>query len=398
MGKDSAIQWTDNTLNFWLGCDPVHTGCLNCYAQDYFRRFDIIGKRRKTSNSTWDQALKWNRWADYDKRLLEIITEPPGPQIMKKTAVSLERLEKVGYLAENPGDYLGYVPTGKPWRPPTVFSSMMDPFEDWTGPIVNAKGGVLRQCDWCGPVGPATYEPCRISHCPKCDRIGGVKGNTAMSDLRRDMFGLIDRTLNLDYILATKRPENIRPMWEERFVSGSGLLEPDPEYRSNVWLLYSASDQASYEAGIGHLLKCRDLVPVLGLSLEPILEPMKLHFGENMAADEDSGVGCFPCEQGGTRHQHYVGETCGRGIGWVAIGGESGPNARPCRLEWILDIVQQCEAASVALFVKQMGSNFRTLPGWGFRSLFHKFKHPKGGDPAEWPESIRVRQYPEVKP
>ncbi|MCB1764987.1 MAG: phage Gp37/Gp68 family protein [Candidatus Competibacteraceae bacterium] len=46
------------------------------------------------------------------------------------------------------------------------------------------------------------------------------------------------------------------------------------------------------------------------------------------------------------------------GIHWVIVGGESGPNARPMRPEWVLAVRDQCEAAGVAFFFKQWG-------GWG---------------------------------
>jgi protein gp37 len=44
-----------------------------------------------------------------------------------------------------------------------------------------------------------------------------------------------------------------------------------------------------------------------------------------------------------------------RGISWVIVGGESGPGARPMKREWVLSILQQCEAADVQFFFKQWG-------------------------------------------
>lgn len=41
------------------------------------------------------------------------------------------------------------------------------------------------------------------------------------------------------------------------------------------------------------------------------------------------------------------------GIDWVIVGGESGPGARPMRLEWVLSILHQCEQAEVPFFFKQ---------------------------------------------
>jgi protein gp37 len=46
------------------------------------------------------------------------------------------------------------------------------------------------------------------------------------------------------------------------------------------------------------------------------------------------------------------------GIHWVIVGGESGPKARPMKLEWLTDIQDQCARADVAFFFKQWG-------GWG---------------------------------
>jgi protein gp37 len=44
-----------------------------------------------------------------------------------------------------------------------------------------------------------------------------------------------------------------------------------------------------------------------------------------------------------------------KGIDWVIVGGESGPQARPMRREWVRTIRDQCEAADVAFFFKQWG-------------------------------------------
>ncbi len=43
------------------------------------------------------------------------------------------------------------------------------------------------------------------------------------------------------------------------------------------------------------------------------------------------------------------------GIDWVIVGGESGPGARPMRVDWARSIRDQCEASGVAFFFKQWG-------------------------------------------
>ena len=44
-----------------------------------------------------------------------------------------------------------------------------------------------------------------------------------------------------------------------------------------------------------------------------------------------------------------------RGIGWVIVGGESGPGARPIEADWVRDIQQQCLSSDVPFFFKQWG-------------------------------------------
>jgi protein gp37 len=43
MAENSAIEWTDHTVNFWWGCTKVGPGCDHCYAETLSRRFDGAG-------------------------------------------------------------------------------------------------------------------------------------------------------------------------------------------------------------------------------------------------------------------------------------------------------------------------------------------------------------------
>src|SRR5207253_3785873 len=51
------------------------------------------------------------------------------------------------------------------------------------------------------------------------------------------------------------------------------------------------------------------------------------------------------------------------GIGWVILGGESGPGARPMRPEWALSVRDQCRRAGVPFFFKQWGGTFKGRTG-----------------------------------
>jgi protein gp37 len=87
---------------------------------------------------------------------------------------------------------------------------------------------------------------------------------------------------------------------------------------------------------------------------------------------------------------------------FMAVGGESGPCARPCDIAWIRSVVEQCKASGVPCFVKQLGSHATaTIPN-SHGDLTFRFTGAgskpwgKGADPTEWPEDLRVRELPEV--
>jgi protein gp37 len=221
-----------------------------------------------------------------------------------------------------------------------VFVSLCDPFEAWGGQILKQGAPLETGPEW--------------------------RDRRPIDAVRHNWFtGVIDETPNLRWILATKRPENIR-----RLIPGRArcALWPDcshpgclaDHYWPNIWLMTSVSDQATYDRMAPLLIQqAHDLAPVLALSLEPLLEPINL--GELL-----------------------------REFQWIVVGGESGKHARPCEFVWIKQILEQCRQAGVPCYVKQAGANVRyTMPG--------DIRHPKGGNPEEWPPELRVRQLPREK-
>lgn len=97
------------------------------------------------------------------------------------------------------------------------------------------------------------------------------------------------------------------------------------------------------------------------------------------------------------------------GLHWHIVGGESGPSARPFDLAWARSAVQQCKDAGVAVFVKQLGSVPIPQHQAGAWDMDHPNKikrvgptgtcvldlrDRKGGDMSEWPEDLRVREFP----
>jgi protein gp37 len=114
--------------------------------------------------------------------------------------------------------------------------------------------------------------------------------------------------------------------------------------------------------------------PLLGpLDLTPYLQPCPSCRG---TGDLGFGVPCPP-----TVHR--------RRLAWVIAGGESGPGARPCQVAWLRRLRDQCAQAGVAFFCKQVGAR-PMLDGQRLR-----LRSRKGADPAEWPEDLRRRQFPD---
>lgn len=106
---------------------------------------------------------------------------------------------------------------------------------------------------------------------------------------------------------------------------------------SNVWLGTSVEDQQRADERIPHLLKCPAAVRFL--SCEPLLGPLEFS-DATRRADAIS----------------QLGKKALTGIGWVIVGGESGPSARPMHPDWARSIRDQCVAAGAAFHFKQWGN------------------------------------------
>jgi len=186
------------------------------------------------------------------------------------------------------------------------------------------------------------------SMCDVFDDAIGLDGQRAR------LFDLIERTSWLDWLLLTKRPENIGGM-----LPGDWFVEGLPR---NSWMGVSAEGQAQLDERWSILdSETHYLRPaVLFLSAEPLLEPIDL---ENVLSEIDAGDDDSPWWT--------------RAPDWVIVGGESQAGCRPMELDWCYSLVAQCQEPGVPVFVKQLGG------------------HPDKRDcMLEWPDSLRVQQFP----
>jgi protein gp37 len=235
--------------------------------------------------------------------------------------------------------------------------------------------------------------------------------------LRERMFRVIDQCPLVDFLLLTKRPENVRRMWP---LVGTDIVPPAEmerpfaseldikRFRSNVWVGTSISDQATVDKYVPELLKLRDLSAVLFLSAEPLVGPVQFASkGVIPASGDHPEMYGFMIgkDDGESLLQKTPEEALAKsGLDWVIVGGESGPKARPCDVDWVQSIVEQCKSASVPVFVKQLGAVVRSDKSFELdddggepAKLPLRLRDPKGGDPDEWPEDLRVREFPDRK-
>jgi protein gp37 len=133
---------------------------------------------------------------------------------------------------------------------------------------------------------------------------------------RKRLFDLIQITPNLDWLLLTKRPQNIGSMvpWTN-------------DWPVNVWLGTTVENQECADKRLPFLLKHPSAVRFL--SCEPLLGPLDL--------------------------TSWFSKKGFQKIDWVIAGGESGHGARPMHPDWAAGLLTQCKKAKVPFHFKQWG-------------------------------------------
>lgn len=202
-----------------------------------------------------------------------------------------------------------------------------------------------------------------------CSSLADVFDNEVPDEWRRDLWDLIEETPYLSWLLVTKRIGNAAQMLRNHDWAAST--------RWNVRILITVVNQEEADRDIPKLLalSCKN-----GVSYEPALGPVD--FAAIPRIDHE--------------HPHpHPRQYDIADLEWIIVGGESaqgGLSARPFNVEWALSTIAQCTAAGVPVFVKQLGARpiFHDGPGRTSEGL----KDRAGADPAEWPEDLRVQEFP----
>tara|TARA_R110002072_G_scaffold289831_2_gene457092 strand:- start:25698 stop:26819 length:1122 start_codon:yes stop_codon:yes gene_type:complete len=371
MAKTTKIQWCDSTVNPVMGCDGCELysapGVLLAAMDRTLLDAGCPGWQQGMSREVTRQALA-TAWAKVDqpkaghvnditttniRHLRHMIGERVASQFGKsagKTIVHAIERHLTCYAAQlhanrgrsivNPGRQVnrGYAPT----------------FEQ----VTQMPGRVAETAKSCDLTGTAR---------PEKPWLDGLPRLIFVSDMGDALSQGIDFEFLLDEIIQTAESEKGRRhrwLWltkrPGRMAKFSDwLLSHGHEWPANLWAGTSVTSPESYG-------RAKDLLSVGNdrttrfLSVEP----------QFASVDLTPNIGQYD---------------------WVIQGGESGgqANARPFHLEWAKRLLDVCAEAGVPYFLKQLGSN--VLCG-GQRM---KLSDGHGGDWAEWPASLRVRQMPD---
>lgn len=200
-----------------------------------------------------------------------------------------------------------------------------------------------------------------------CASMADVFDNEIAPQWRADLFQLIHKTPNIDWLLLTKRVGNAEQMMRDSF----GFIEFQPSaYKPlpNVWLGATICNQAEADRDIPKLLA----VPAAKrfLSIEPMLGPVNLHLKLTTLAER------LRVQHDYQKHPNrfYRYRSIGEMLDWVIVGGESGHGARPMHPDWARSLRDQCAAAGVPFMFKQWGD---WLPGCE-ATCMHEGAHSDG--------------------
>jgi protein gp37 len=289
----TKIEWTDETWSPVTGCTKVSAGCKNCYAERGAKRF--AGRFGYPENNPFAVTLHPNR-----------LDQPLRWRKPRKVFVcSMGDL----FHRDVPDEYIAAVFGVMAASPSHTFQLLTKRPE--------------RMCEWFQwienkiRVGatPASAESNPVFACGKfaAEEFSKKRNRVAAANV-----------LFLGHVFGFD-PHDYWPL-------------------PNVWLGTSAEDQATLDERVPYLLRCP--AAVLFVSLEPLLGPvdlMRLSIEIPGTIAPDDGW-----------KDVAIGKHLARNLDWVIVGGETGPGARPMDPDWARSIRDQCRAAGVAFFMKQM--------------------------------------------
>lgn len=395
MADKTSIEWTERTWNPVRGCSRTSPGCVHCYAEVMATRFS--GQIGTTPEG--EPVMGWGhgfaertpaggRWTGEVALIPEKLAEPlswrkPARCFVNSTSdLFHERLSNEEIAA------VFGIMAAVPRVTFQILTKRAERMAEWFEWITSPARWPHRESD---PIG--------IAYCSAVEIFEGLRTDA-------------DRTRWAEEGSSTKGAQAMD--------AAGRALRDLPWPLPNVHLGVSVESQ-QYAERIKYLLRCPAAVRFV--SYEPALGPVD--FRPYLVGEEENGVDLSRGIGAAGACVNYR-----PALDWIIVGGESGPGARPFDIVWARSVVEQCREAGVACFVKQLGSAPRGICSWGSHDEFPakwldedgvlpsisgkkphdlchaagdnhwpcapKLKDRQGGDMDEWPEDLRVREFPEV--
>lgn len=343
--KNSPIEWTDHTLNFWWGCSKVSPACTHCYAETVAKLF---GKRLFGQVPEWGAGKpRFERLAAARKEALALQQRAQSIRVIR--GIPMIRSGSV----QNVGEPVHGVFVGDFRIPLKKRETIVIPIAEWENATpYRQRVFVNSMSDWLDdevPIEWLAFLLETIYLCPGLDFQLLTKRPENWGNRISDAMVYLDKEIPTapSVEVALENPEKYTRTptalwvagWIEAIQPQRGLADIPP----NIWIGTTVESQEWADKRIPHLLKIP--AKVRFLSCEPLLGPIEsLHPG-------DCG-GWLQGVEWITQGQYRLYDA---GIHWVICGGESGGSARPAHPNWFRSLRDQCAAAGVPFFFKQWG-------------------------------------------
>lgn len=344
----SKIEWTDHTWNPVRGCTRVSEGCRHCYAEGIAARFS--------------QGDRVDEFVAVATGELAGISPVRGTQPFHGFALMTESGPRWTGKVELVEHKLTEPLRKRSWRGKRIFvNSMSDLFhENLPDEAIDQVFAIMALCT------EVTFQV--LTKRP--ERMLAWFGPGRRTEFLERLY-----TLAFDCETVRGMPSNATSGRITAARYGQAKMDDIPWPLPNVWLGVSVEDQQTADERIPYLLKTPAAVRFV--SYEPALGPVKFRqkwvdYLQGWTVEPEHDPNCDgSCERCPVPVQVRTNK-----LDWIIAGGESGPGARPANPDWFRSARDQCAAAGVPFFMKQITERGKRVPF------------------DQWPEELQVREFP----
>lgn len=334
----TQISWCDETWEVTAGCSKISPGCTNCYAARLCatrlkHHLDCNGLTRIDACSDWRIPARYN-WTGEVRLLPHNLDKPLHWR--KPRRIFVDSRSDL-FHEDVPDEYIDRVIAAIASSQPNQFLVLTKRAERMRDYMIGLS-----------------------------ER--GKRAQEAYMQTGREHFQKYKERFTEGYTLPEPPTPELRAVYDSARIAEHGAAQgfrgrsySGGEYHwqqwplSNLWLGVTAENQEQADARIPHLLATPAAVRFV--SVEPMLGPVRLDMigvPEQCARHDGPWTLYWNALTGFRATSPYSGSEGNAKLDWIICGGESGPGARPMHPDWARSLRDQCVAADVPFFLKQM--------------------------------------------